>query len=118
MLHLHKLLWSQLQMFFFEVKIAFIGNRHKVNMSMRHLKANDGDSDTFTGHRLFNRLGDFLGKDHHCAQFLILDVENVIRLMFRHHEGMTFLERIDIEERKETVVLSDFVTRDLTLYDS
>ena len=105
-------------MLFFEIEVAFTSNGHKVNVSMRHLKTNNGHSDAFARDGLFDGLGDMLGEHHHLTEFFVIKMEDVIGFMFGDHEGMAFRQRVDIEESKETIVLGNFVARDFTVDDS
>ena len=105
-------------MLFFEVQVALGGDGDKVDVRMRHFETNDGNADTFARKGFFDGLSHFLGEDHHLSQFLVTKLENVIHFLFRHHQGVAFGKRIDVEESEEMLVLSDFIAGDFPLDDS
>ena len=105
-------------MLLFEIEITFGSDRHQMDMGVRHFKADDRHRDTFARDSFLDSLGDFLGKDHHGTEGVVIQVEQVIGFQFGNHEGVTFREGIDVEKSKETVVLSYFIARNLALYDS
>lgn len=109
---------GEFEVFLFEVEVAFGGDGHQVDMGVRDFEADDGDGDAFARDGFLDGFGHFLGEDHHLSQFGIVDIEDIVRFVLRHHEGMALGQRIDIEKREEFVILSDFIARDLTLYDS
>lgn len=117
-MYLLELFRSEFQVFFFEVEVALIGNGHEMDMGVGNFKSDDGHGDAFAWHGFFDGGSDFFGEDHHLSEFFVFDIEDIVGLMFRHDEGMAFGERIDVEEGEETLVLGDFIARDLTLYDS
>lgn len=117
-LHFQKFFLGELQVRLFEIKIAFLDDGHQVDMGVRDFKANHSHGDTGAGDGFLDTFGHLFSENHHLSEFFVLDIEDIIVLMLGYHEGMSLGERIDVEKSEETVVFSDFITRDLPLDDS
>ena len=104
-------------MLLLEVQVALLGDGDKMDMGMRYFQADDGHADALAGHSLLDSLGYFLGEDHHGADFVVVEVEDVVILVLGHDQSMAFHHGIDVQESEETLVLSNLIARDFTLND-
>lgn len=114
----HKLFLGEREMCFLEVEVALGTDWHKMDMGMRHLKSDDSHADAFARDGLFDGESHVFGEHHHLTELLVIDIEKVVRFLFRDDEGMPFGEGVDIEKGKKLVILSDFIAGDFTLDDS
>src|SRR5690554_1987215 len=83
-------------------------------MGVRNLETDHHQSHTSTFHCLFNCFCHPLGKQHHIGQERIIQVEQIIGLLFGHHQGMACTHRADVEKCVKTVILSHPVRGNLT----
>ena len=77
-------------MFLFEVQVALASDGDKMDMCMGNFQTDDGNGDALARNGFLDLLRHFLCEDHHSAQFLIFDVEDIVRFMFGNNQGMAF----------------------------
>ena len=105
-------------MLLLEVHIALLLHRNDVDMSVRNFETHDGNTYLDTWDSSLDSCSHTLGKEHVSSEELIVLIKDIVDLLLRDDQGMTFGYRIDIKERIELIVLCDFVAWNLTSYDS
>ena len=90
-----------------EIHVVHFADRDQVHVGMGHFQADDRYADPGSAGGFFYPPGHFLGKYHQVGQQRIVHVKDVIDLLFRNHQGVAFLQREDIQESQEAVVLCE-----------
>ena len=99
----------ELQFRLTEIHVALALQRHKMNVSMVHLKAEHSHAHLAAGKSTPNGQSHLLGKHHHVGKFLIAQVEDVVHLMLRHHQCVALRQRVDVEKSIKLVTLGTLV---------
>ena len=100
-----------------EIQIMDVLDRDEMDMNVRDFEARHHHPDLFARDGLLDHPRDFFGKDHEPAQKVIVDVKNIIDLLFRDDQRMSGIERPQVEERQIILVFKDLMTGDLALND-
>jgi hypothetical protein len=74
----------------------------------------DHDADSFAGEGFLDGSGDFLGKGDEALQKFILDIKNIVDLLFWNDEGVAGTDGPDIKECDIILILEDLVSGDLS----
>ena len=98
-----------------EIQITDTVDRHKVDVVMGYVDADNRHANALTRQHLLHRFRNFLGEDHHIAQHLVVQIENVVVLELCDDERVALCERGNVEKSEETVVLRNLIARDVTL---
>ena len=94
-----------------EIEITRVVEGHKMDVSMRHIDTNNGDTNLDAGANLLESLGNTTAEKVEIDKEIIIKVKDVVYFFFRNAEDMTLDNRIYIEESKEIVGLSNSVAR-------
>lgn len=94
----------------FEIHVTLLLHGHQVDMSVRHFQSQDCYSDFATRDSLFQCFGYLLGEQHHPGKLVVVNIEDIVGLMFGNDQRVSPIYRIDVEEGKVMVVLGDFIT--------
>lgn len=96
-----------------KIDVFFAVNRYQVDMGMRNFEPENDDGDFFTSYISLYFTRDPFGENHHVRQRPVVQVENIVGLLFRDDQRVTLCKRIDIQKCKISVVLGYLVARDL-----
>lgn len=92
-----------------KIHVALALQRHKMNVSMVHLKTEHSHAHLAAGESTLNGQSHLLGKHHHVGKFLIAQVEDVVHLMLRHHQRVALRQGVDVEKSIKLVTLGTLV---------
>src|ERR1700741_271146 len=87
-------------------------------MRVRYFQTDYGDADPLAGHGLLDRSANLSGEQIDLAQFLLIEVEDIIHLAFWNNQRVAQNHWHDVKECNKLVILGHDVTRDLLCYDS
>ena len=85
---------------------------------MRNFHSHNRYPHAFARNSFFNSSSYRFGKDMHSSQIIITQIENIINLLLRNHQGMSFHQRIDIKESKKAFVFRHLIAGNLTCDNS
>ena len=97
-----------------EIKIAWVIQRHKMNVRMRNVYSDNGDTNLYTWTDLFEALSHLAAEAVQFYKKIVIEVENVVDLFFRDAEYMAANDRVYIEECQTVIRLGDFIAGNLT----
>lgn len=109
---------SQLELFAVEIDVIFVLDGDQMDVRMGNFHAQDDHCDPRAIYFALDSCGDLFGEDHHPGQCLVVEIEQVIDLLFRDYECVSFGERIDVEECVVAVVFGDLVRGNLPCDDA
>lgn len=109
---------SQLELFAVEIDVIFVLDGDQMDVRMGNFHAQDDHCDPRAIYFALDSCGYLLGEDHHPGQCLVVEIEQVIDLLFRDYECVSFGERIDVEECVVAVVFGDLVRGNLPCDDA
>ena len=107
-------LFSQFEMFFAEVDISLTVHRDEVDVCMRNFQTQNNLCHFFARESSLDGLCHFLGEYFKLSQVCILHIEDVVHLLARNHQSMTFADRANVEESIELVAFCTLVARNLS----
>ena len=97
-----------------EIQITWIVQRHQMNVRVRHVNSNDGDTNLDTRTDLLEALGNLAAEAVQGDKELVILIENIVNLLFWNTQHMTLYNGVDIKESKTLVGLCNFITGDFT----
>lgn len=97
-------------------KVQIVGSidRNEMEMGMGNLEADDRDPAAVAWECLFDRQGDWFGKEHKARQVIVPEIEEAIDLQLGYDQRMTFAEGENIQKGKEPVTFRDLVRSDVS----
>lgn len=101
-----------------EKAYLFVLHRNQMYVRMRHFQPQYRFSYLSTREGLANGKRHSLGENMHRRQILIVQIEDIIYFLLGNDQCMTFYQRIDVKERKESVILRHLVARYFTCDNS
>ena len=103
---------GELQFGFAEVHIALVVEGDEVQVGVRHFKADGRHADFATRQRFADGLRHALGETVVGGERFVVEVEDIVHLAARNHQGVAFCHGIDVEKRVEVFVFRAFIGRD------
>ena len=95
-----------------EIDVFFTVYRDEVDMGVRNFEAQYHDGYPFAVDFFLYFPCDSFGEDDHSLECPIVEVENIVGLLFRYDQRVAFGQRIDVEKGVITVVLGYFIAGD------
>lgn len=96
-----------------EIYVVFAVDGDQMDVRMGYFEPQNDHRYPFARYFAADFCGDLLGEEHHARQRLVVEIEQVIDLLFRYDQRVPLGERIDVEKCVVAFVLGDFVGRDL-----
>ncbi len=81
---------GELEFFPMKIDVFFAVNRYQVDMGMRNFEPENDDGDFFTSYISLYFTRDPFGENHHVRQRPVVQVENIVGLLFRDDQRVTF----------------------------
>ena len=97
-----------------KVEVARLVQRHEMNMDMGHVDTHHRFANLDARAHFLQALGHFLCKQMKLAEELIIEVEDIVDLLFGDTQDVTFDDRVDVEEGEAMLRLGHFIARNLT----
>nr|DAI25224.1 MAG TPA: hypothetical protein [Microviridae sp.] len=113
-----ELFWRQFELFAVEIDIIFALHGDQMDVRMGNFEAQDDYSDLFAGEFATDFGGHLLGEHHHAAERLIVEIEQIVYLLLRNDERMSFSQRINVQKGVIAVIFGHFVRGDLPSDDA
>ena len=101
-----------------KIDIIFMLNGDQMDVRMRYFEPQNDYRYPFTGYLLLDTCCNTFGKDHHAGQRLVIEIENIVDLLFRNDERMPSGKRIDVEKSVIAFIFGYFVRRNLACNDA
>ena len=92
-----------------EVEVARIVERHKVNMRVRHINADNSDTHLDAGANLLEAFSNPAAETMKIDEEIVIKVEDVVLLFLGDTEYMTLDHGINIEESEKIIGLGNLV---------
>lgn len=87
-------------------------------MCVGHIDAYNGDANFHARHNLFQGYSYFFAEKMEFYKKFIVNVENVVDLLFRNHKHVSVGDRRNIEESETVLSFGNLVARNLTCHYS
>ena len=100
-----------------EVHVAFVLHGDEVDVCMRHLETEHRHAYLAAGAYLLDGTCDAVGKGEEVVVEGVVEVEDVVDLLFRDAEDVAAYNGIDVEECETVVGFGNFVAGNLAGYD-
>ena len=113
-----ELFWRQFELFAVEIDVIFALHGDQMDVCVGNFEAQNDNSDLFTGEFATDFGGHLLGKNHHAAKSLVIEIKQIVNLLLRDNECMSFCQRINIQEGVVAVIFGYFVRGDLPCDDA
>lgn len=107
-----------MELFAVEIDIVFALDGDQMDVCMGYFHAQHDDRYPCARYFALDFRRHLLGKEDHARQRLVVEVENVVHLLFRHDERMALRQRIDVEKCVIVVVFGDLVGGNLPRNDA
>lgn len=92
-----------------EIHVALFLKRNKMDMGMRHFKAEHCHTDLPTRYCCAKSFSHSLCKHHHASESGIVDVKYVVGLLLGHYKSMTPVDWIYIEKSEKLIILCHLI---------
>ena len=109
-----ELLCLELEVLLAEVHVSLAVHRDEMDVGMRNLQTQNHLSHLLAWEGCLDGLSHLLGEYLKFSQVCILHIEDVIHLLARNHQSMTFADRANVEESIELVAFCTLVARNLS----
>ncbi|MPM81436.1 hypothetical protein SDC9_128489 [bioreactor metagenome] len=86
-------------------------------VGMRHFQSKHHHPHPVTWNHSLYSCGHFFGKNGHFAQQLIIQIKDIIGLLFRDYQSVPFCHWVNIEKSKKFIVLGYFVRWNFSRYN-
>ena len=106
-----ELIRRKMELFAVKIDVIFALDRDQMDVCMRYFESQDHDCYPFARYFLLDFGCYPFCEDHHLGKGPVVEVENVVYLLFRDHQGVPFRQRIDVEKCIVVVIFGDLVRR-------
>ena len=96
-----------------EIEITRVVEGHKMDVGMRHIDTNNGDTNLDAWANLLESLGNTTAETVEVDKELIIKIKDVVYLLLRNAKDVTLDNGIDIEKSEEIVGLGNLIARNL-----
>ena len=107
-----------MELFPVKIDVIFTLYGDQMDVCMGYFEAQDDYRYPFARYFALDFDSNALSEQHHVGQGAVVEIENVIHLLFRNDQRMSFGERIDVQECIEIVIFGDFVRWNLASDDA
>ena len=110
--------WSQFQLFLVKIDLVFAVYRDQMDVCVRNFEPQHYYRYPFASYFLLDSACHLFCEYHHAGERFVVEVENIIDLLFRNNQRMSLRERIDVQKCVVAFVFGDFVARNFAGDDS